>query len=93
MNSPKLYYSLVISLVIAILITAISYSLNTPSGRIFVQPGIYVQAVLQGVLLLIPSGDFYISLPRGSYLVFNVVIYSVVIFGFFVLISLAYQKR
>lgn len=93
MNWRKLNYSLVMSLVIAILITAISNALNTPSGRILVQPGLHVQVILQGVLLLIPSGDLYISLPRGSYLLFNVVIYLVVIFGSFVLVSLAYQKR
>jgi NADH:ubiquinone oxidoreductase subunit K len=81
------------SLIIGILITSISYGLMNHGSKILVQPGIFTEVMLNGALLLIPSGDEYISLPNGSYLVFNVMIYSAVSFGSLFLLKLARTKR
>jgi hypothetical protein len=89
MNWSRLNFSLVIG----ILITSISYGLMNHGSKIFVQPGIFTEVMLNGALLLIPSGDEYISLPSGSYLVLNVMIYSALSFTAFFLLRLARTKR
>jgi hypothetical protein len=76
------------SIFLAVVISAISYVLYDRGGELVLWPGLLTQVVLNGVLLLaIPSGDDYYSLPSRAYLVFNVTFYASIIFGLLLLIG------
>ena len=69
------------SILTAIVITAISYAMFHEGGEYFLWPGLFVQVMLNGLLLLaIPTGDDYYTLPSGAYLAFSVIFYSFIVF-------------
>lgn len=77
------------SLCIAIVIIGISYGLRGYGGTTFVQPGVFSEVMLNGVLLLIPTGETFLKLPTWSHVILNLIIYSVVIFVLLFLVHLA----
>jgi hypothetical protein len=90
MNSRRLSYSICIATVI----TAASYVLYDHGGEFVLWPGLVSQVMFNGILLAIPSGDDYYSLPSGSYLVFNVTLYASIIFAaLFLIARLREQSR
>jgi hypothetical protein len=76
------------SICIAIVITAVGYVLEDRGGHFVLWPGTSGQVMVQGILLFIPSGDDFYSLPSQSYLLFNVALYSSIILGALLLIPL-----
>jgi hypothetical protein len=76
-TSRRLSYSICLATVI----TAASYVLHDRGGEFVLWPGLVSQVMFNGILLAIPSGDHYYSLPSGSYLVFNVAFYASIIFA------------
>jgi hypothetical protein len=83
MNWSRLTYSVCI----AILITAISYVQYGRGGEFVLRPGIVSQVMFNGLLLAVPSGDVFYSLPSGAYLIFNVTFYASIVFGALLLIA------
>ena len=64
-----------------------SYGSYDRGGELVLWPGLLTQVVFNGVLLAIPSGDDYYSLPSRVYLVFNVTFYASIIFGLLLLVG------
>ena len=68
------------SVCIAVMITALAHAFYHQGGEILAYPGLLMEALLTGfILLAVPTGDDYYSLS-GSYLVFNTAFYALVIF-------------
>lgn len=64
----------------AMVITASSYLAFRQIGEYLLWPGVFAQVMINGFLLLaIPTGDEYYTLPSESYLAFNVIFYAVII--------------
>ena len=74
------------SITLAIVITAVSFTFYSSGGEFLLLPGLMIELLTNGVLLLlVPTGDDYLTLPPGSFLVFNVIFYAamlLVIFAF-----------
>lgn len=68
------------SVSIGVAITALSYLLYKEGGELFLWPGMFIELVINGLMLFIIQSDDYYSLPSGAYLVLNTVFYSAVIF-------------
>lgn len=65
------------SLALAITITAVSFAFYSRGGEFLILPGLIAEVLTNGLLLLlVPKGDDYLALPRGSFLIFNVIIYA-----------------
>ncbi len=85
---------LICSVLAAAVITAISYASLQWGGEYLLWPGLFLQVMFNGLLLLaIPTGDDYYTLPSGAYLAFNVIFYGVVVFMTLFLMSLIGGKR
>ena len=62
---------------LAIAITAVSSAFYSSGGEFLVLPGLLIEVLTNGLLfLLVPTGDDYLALPHGSFLIFNVIIYA-----------------
>lgn len=82
------------SILAAIVITAISYAMFRQGGEYLLWPGLFVQVMFNGLLLLaIPTGDDYYTLPSEAYLAFSVVFYSFIVFIALFLFSRIRSKR
>lgn len=93
MNWRNITTAAVISLTVATVVTLTASSFDVHDARLLLQPGIVAEVMLDWVLLLIPTGDAFLSLPQGSHLLLNVNIYSSVIFGLYALTMLAHRYR
>lgn len=77
MNRRLINYSLCIGIVV----TAISFALYRQGGELVLWPGLLCQVLLNGILLFIPTGDDFYTLPSFSYLIFNTLFYALVVFA------------
>jgi hypothetical protein len=68
------------SICIALIITALSYVFPNLGGEYLMAPGIKIELLLTGMILIIPTGDYYYSFPSWSYLIFNIAFYSLMFF-------------
>lgn len=76
MNWKHVNYSVSMGLIL----TAVSFALFKHGGELFLWPGIFVEVLVNGlILLVIPSENFF-GLPSGAYLVCNAAFYSLFIF-------------
>lgn len=74
------------SIALAVVITAVSFTFYGNGGEILVLPGLMTEVLTNGVLiLLVPARDDYLTLPRGSFFVFNVIIYAGMLYLVFAL--------
>jgi hypothetical protein len=69
------------SICFAVVITALSFTWSERGGEFILWPGLVSQGMFNWLLLMIPTGDDFYSLPSKSYLVFNITIYSAVVFA------------
>ena len=72
---------------VAIVITAVSHVLHNSGGEFVLWPGIAAEVMFNGILLAIPSGDDYYSLPSQAYLLLNVTFYTLIIFAAIFLVT------
>ena len=68
------------SVSIGVAVTALSSSLYKQGGEFFLWPGMFMELLVNGLMLFIIQSDDYYSLPSGAYLVLNTALYSSVIF-------------
>ena len=68
------------SICLSILLTSISYMFYAHGGEFILWPGLLVQVILNVILLAIPTGDDFYSLPSASYLVFSFIFYTIASF-------------
>lgn len=59
------------SLSIGIAVTVLSLLLYKQGGALFIWPGIFMELVINGLMLFIIHSDDWYSLPSGAYLVLN----------------------
>ena len=76
MNWKNVSYSVAIGIVV----TALSFLLYEEGGALFLWPGFFMNAMINGLMLLIIHSDDWYSLPAGAYLVLNTAFYSFVAF-------------
>lgn len=77
MNRRHLIYSICI----AVAVTAVSYFFYTSVGEHLAFPGMLIEVYITGLILLtVSSGDTFYTLPPGSFWVFNVVFYAVIVY-------------
>ena len=55
-------------------------------GELVLWPGVITEVMFNGILLAIPSGDDFYTLPSQAYLLFNVIFYALIIFAFLLLV-------
>ncbi len=75
------------SVSIGIAVTAISFLLYTAGGALFLSPGMLVELMINGLMLLIIHSEDWYSLPSGTYLFLNTAFYSFVVFIILVVIT------
>lgn len=81
------------SIFLAIVITSVSHIFYDSGGELVLWPGLVTQVMFNGILLAIPSGDNYYSLPSQGYLLFNVTFYALIIFAAIFLVTRPQEKR
>lgn len=77
--------SLSYSLCLALVVISVSYILHRSAGRFLLWPGQLVEDIFNLVLLALPTGDAFYSLPSGSFLILNTLFYTFMFFGLMVL--------
>ena len=68
------------SVSIGIAVTMLSSTLYKQGGELFLWPGMFMELLVNGLMLFIIQSDHYYSLPSGAYLVLNTAFYSSVMF-------------
>jgi hypothetical protein len=68
------------SVSVGIVFTALAFLLYKEGGALVLWPGMLVEVMINGLMLLIIYSDDWYSLPSGSYLFFNTVFYSFIVF-------------
>jgi hypothetical protein len=89
MNWPRLIYSIGI----AIFVIALSYAFYDRWGEFVLWPGVISHVMVNGLLLAIPTGDYFLTLPSITYLVLNVTFYASIVFSFLFLMAHIKNKR
>ncbi len=70
----------------SVILTALSSLTYKLGGELLLVPGLFVEVMLTGFILLVfLTGDEYFSFPSGTYLIFNVIIYSCAAIGLLIL--------
>ena len=82
----------VLSTVFAALIVAATIWDYYEGNRLLVLPGMFLQLMLDGLLLAIPTGDDYYSLPAHAFLFLSAAFYVSIVFILFLMISLTFIK-
>ena len=77
---------------VAIVITAVSHILHDSGGEFVLWPALAAEVMFNGILLAIPSGDDYYSLPSRAYMVFNLSFYTLIIFATIFLVTRPREK-
>jgi hypothetical protein len=75
------------SICLGIVLTLISYLQPDRGGDLVLWPGLFVQVMVNTILLAIPTGDVFLSVPAESYVVFSFIIYTLAIFGVILVIG------
>jgi hypothetical protein len=72
----------------ASVITAIGYVTEDQRVELLTSPGMFINVVFNGVMLMIPTGEEFYTLPTGAHLVLNLAFYTSIIFAASVMIPL-----
>ena len=83
----------VASIVVSAIVVAISFWDYYEGSGILFLPGMYIQIMLNGILLGIPTGDHYYSLPAEAFFFFSTTFYLSLVFLPFFLICLSRHKK
>lgn len=76
------------SICIAVIITALAYAFYDRGGELLAYPGLMIEVLLTGfILLAIPTDDYYYKFPPVAYLIFNTVFYTLAIFAILLLVT------
>src|SRR5262245_21449915 len=69
------------SICAAVIITALAYRFYNQGGEVLAYPGLMIHVLINGLILLSPTDDNYYAIPSGSYLIFNIIFYSLTTFA------------
>lgn len=76
------------SICVAIVITVIAYVMSDHGIESLILPGVVINLVFNWVMLLIPTGEEYYTLPSGAHVVLNVAFYTSIVCAALFLFSL-----
>jgi hypothetical protein len=65
---------------VGVVVTALSHLLYKQGGELVLWPGIFIELMVNSLLLFVSESDNFYSLPSGTDSLINAVFYSAVIF-------------
>ncbi|MCM3869724.1 MAG: hypothetical protein ND895_03350 [Pyrinomonadaceae bacterium] len=91
-DENTLKWKCLVSICASSLITAVGYLTEDQRMELLTLPGLIINMTFNWVMLAIPTGDEFYSLPAASHVVFNLAFYTTMIFAALILIPLIIES-